>query len=182
MSSERSVGMKSSIKKMLAACLCAGVLGSSSAVLGSAANYQYVFSSESDEEESSAVSAVKVVADVAKKTVIVAAGVVAAGSAFDMYKNGGYRGSKTKEFVGKAGELAKLAYFVPKEYVAGNVLPKIGENEKFKNTKEYLSTNSENAGFVGEMKGLGSALKELASYGYNASKDYISSFFSGNSK
>ena len=158
--------MKGNVKRVLTVCLFAGVLGSYSSMAGSAynsiGNYQYVFSKDDDDTEKPKSGVLSVTVKVIKGAVIGATAVTAVGAGIDIYKNGGYKGSKTEEFIGKAGELAKGTYFVPKEWIASKVLPKIEGNEDFSKTKEYLNIkSSSDATFVGEVKGLSNVIKEL---------------------
>lgn len=154
--------MKGSMKRLLTVCLFAGMLGSCS--VGSAygiEDYKYVFSKEDGEETSDSGMIGKAVR-VVEGAVVAATTVTAVGAGIDVYKNGGYKGSKTEEFVNKAAELAKGVYFVPKEWIAGKVLPKIEGNANFVGTIGYLSANDDSdATFMGEIKGLGNVIKEI---------------------
>ena len=159
--------MKGSMKRLLTVCLFAGMLGSYS--VGSAygiENYKYVFSRDDDEEESDLGMVSKAVR-VVEGAVVAATTVTAVGAGIDVYKNG-YKGSKTEEFVSSAAELAKGVYFVPKEWIAGKVLPKIEGNANFVGTIEYLSANDDSdAAFMGEIKGLGNVIKEIGVHIYH---------------
>lgn len=154
--------MKGSMKRLLTVCLFAGMLGSYS--VGSAygiENYKYVFSKDDDEEESDLGMVSKAIRAI-EGAMVAATTVTAVGAGIDVYKNGGYKGSKTEEFVNKAAELAKEVYFTPKNWIAGKVLPKIEGNANFVGTIGYLSANDDSdATFMGEIKGLGNVIKEL---------------------
>jgi hypothetical protein len=153
--------MKGSMKRLLTVCLFAGMLGSCS--VGSAygiENYKYVFSKDDDEEESDLGMVSKAVR-VVEGAVVAATTVTAVGAGIDVYKNG-YKGSKSERFVNSAADLAKYVYFVPKEWIAGKVLPKIEENENFSETVKYLNVKDDSvATFMGEVRGLSNVIKEI---------------------
>ena len=165
----RSFIVKSSLSKGLTACLFASLLGNYSTTSGcaynSGGNYKYVVRNYEYEEDVGDDDIIYAVVKVVRSAVVAFAACIVVGAGIDIYKNGDYKGSKTEEFIGKAGELAKSTYFVPKEWIASKVLPKIEENEDFSKTKEYLNIkDSSGATFVGEVKGLGNVIKELGNH------------------
>lgn len=167
--------VKSSLNKGLTVCLFASLLGNYSTTSGYAYNsggdYKYVVKNYEYEEDIGDDDIAYVIAKVLRSAVVAFVASTVIGAGIDIYKNGGYKGSKTENFVGKAVELAKNTYFVPKELIASKVLPKIESSEDFGETKKYLKIkDGSDATLVGEVKGLGNVIKELGNHIWNLIK------------
>lgn len=167
--------MKNNLNKGLVACLFASLLSNCSTIPGcaykSGENYEYVVKNYEYEEDVDEDDIIYAVVKVVRGAVVAFAASTVIGAGIDMYKNGGYKGSRTEDFVGKAVELAKNTYFMPKELIASKVLPKIEGNKDFSKTEEYLNIkDGSDATFVGEVRGLGNVVKELGVYIWNLIK------------
>ena len=167
--------MKSSLNKGLTVCLFTSLLGNYSTTSGyaynSGGNYEYIVKNYEYEEDIGDDDIAYVIAKVLRGALVAFVASTVVGAGFDMYKNGGYKGSRTEVFVGKAVELAKNTYFMPKELIASKVLPKIEGNKDFSKTEEYLNIkDGSDATFVGEVRGLGNVVKELGVYIWNLIK------------